>query len=51
MIFNQEDIFEKKSKFIEEEIDIRVESLKNEIEKSGEELKEKLNKIKNEFKT
>ena len=50
MIINQEDFFQIKMKFIEEEIDIRVESIKNEIEKAGQELKGRLNKMKNEFK-
>ena len=37
-------------KYIEEEIDIRVESLKNEVEEVGKEFKKKLNKLKKEFK-
>ena len=36
-IINQEEFFEIKMKYIEEEIDIRVESLKNEVEEVGKE--------------
>ena len=48
MVRNQEEFLEVKMKYIEEEIDIRVESLKNEVDECGLQLKERLRKLKKE---
>ena len=46
MVRNQEEFLEVKMKYIEEEIDIRVESLKNEVDECGLQLKERLRELK-----